>query len=154
MILFGDEVSFAQWGSLSRTWAPKGKQPVVKTCGIRKGLKMFGAIEFKNGDFQYMECDGKFNGESYHRSKIVRIFTDKMKYLNRLFVYRLPSYSPDKNPIEKLWKNIKRDATHLKYFPTFESLRTSVINAFKKYLENARLVISVMKKMRSKAGLF
>ncbi len=27
VILFGDEVSFAQWGSLSRTWAPIGKQP-------------------------------------------------------------------------------------------------------------------------------
>lgn len=26
---------------------------------------MFGVIEFKNGEFEYMECDGKFNGESY-----------------------------------------------------------------------------------------
>ena len=29
LILFGDEVSFAQWGSLSYTWAPKGEQPTV-----------------------------------------------------------------------------------------------------------------------------
>ena len=41
IILFGDEVSFAMWGSLSRTWAPIGKQPTVKTKGCRKGLKMF-----------------------------------------------------------------------------------------------------------------
>ncbi len=41
VILFGDEVSFAMWGSLARTWAPRGKQPVVKTTGIRKGLKMY-----------------------------------------------------------------------------------------------------------------
>ena len=27
VILFGDEVSFAQWGSLGRTWAPRGQQP-------------------------------------------------------------------------------------------------------------------------------
>ncbi len=27
VILFGDEVSFAQWGSLCRTWGPRGKQP-------------------------------------------------------------------------------------------------------------------------------
>jgi hypothetical protein len=26
VILFGDEVSFAQWGSLFGTWAPRGKQ--------------------------------------------------------------------------------------------------------------------------------
>ena len=48
VILFGDEVSFAMW-------APRGKQPVVKTTGIRKGLKRFGAIEFNGGHFQYME---------------------------------------------------------------------------------------------------
>jgi len=52
VILFGDEVSFAMWGSLAYTWAPKGQQPVVKTKGIRKGLKMFGAIEVQEGGFQ------------------------------------------------------------------------------------------------------
>jgi len=55
VILFGDEVSFAMWGSLARTWALCSKQPIVKTTGIRKGLKMFGAIEFNGGNFQYME---------------------------------------------------------------------------------------------------
>jgi transposase len=40
----------------------------------------------------------------------------------RITVYRLPSYSPDFNPIEMLWKKIKQEGTHLKYFPTFESL--------------------------------
>ena len=40
VVLFGDEVSFAMWGSLSRTWAPVGQQPTVRTTVIRKGLKM------------------------------------------------------------------------------------------------------------------
>jgi len=60
VILFGDEVSFAQWGSLSRTWGAIGEQPKTKTKGIRKGLKMFGVIEFFSGSFQYKEADGKF----------------------------------------------------------------------------------------------
>ncbi len=55
VILFGDEVSFAMWGSLSRTWAPRGQQFLVKTKGIRKGLKMYGVIEFEGGGFHYME---------------------------------------------------------------------------------------------------
>jgi hypothetical protein len=55
VVLFGDEVSFAMWGSLSRTWAPIGEQPTVKTTGIRKGLKMFGTIELKGGSFQYLQ---------------------------------------------------------------------------------------------------
>lgn len=36
LLLFGDEASFAQWGSLSYTWAPKGQQPEVPTSGKRK----------------------------------------------------------------------------------------------------------------------
>jgi hypothetical protein len=55
VIMFGDEASFAMWGSLSRTWAPTGKQPTLKTTGRRKGLKMFGAIEFQSGRFIFME---------------------------------------------------------------------------------------------------
>ena len=52
VVLFGDEVSFAMWGSLARTWAPIGQQPTVKTTGTRKDLKMFGTIELKGGNFQ------------------------------------------------------------------------------------------------------
>ena len=55
----------AQWGSLARTWAPKGKQPKIKTTGIRKALKMFGGIDFFSGAFHYMESEGRFNGDTY-----------------------------------------------------------------------------------------
>jgi transposase len=177
VIVFVDEVSFAQWGSLGRTWAPKGKQPKVKTTGKRKALKIFGAIEFFSGVFEYMECDRKFNGEKYiiflkklldrfsgpifliedsapyHTPKIVKEFKADMRAQGRLFVYHLPKYSPDYNPIEKLWKNTKRDATHCKYFPTFENLRGAVIKAFKKYMEDATKVICVMKKLRDDASV-
>jgi transposase len=175
VILFGDEVSFAQWGSLAKTWAPIGKQPKIKTTGKRKGLKMFGAIEFFKGNFHYMETDRRFNGESYlqflkrivaqyscpiiliedgapyHNNKIVKEYQTIMAQQELLFVERLPSYSPDYNPIEKLWKKTKKDATHLKYFPDFDSLRLSVINAFDKYMRDATQIIPVMKKLRNDA---
>lgn len=177
VILFTDEVSFAQWGSLSYTWAPRGQQPKIKTAGKRKGMKVFGAIEFADGKFIYQEHQGRFNGDSYivflkhilsqyrrpvfliednapyHRSKVVTEFRRQMAAAGRLFVYRLPSYAPELNPIEKLWRNTKRKATHLKYFPTFEDLRHAVLNAFHQYLRDAATVLGVMKKLRAKAGL-
>jgi len=97
----------------------------IKTKGKRKGLKIFGAIEFFGGSFQYMEAEDKFNGESYitflkkvlsqydcpvilvedgapyHGAKVVKDFLEK-EGQDRLSIYRLPSYSPDFNPIEKL----------------------------------------------------
>ncbi len=175
VILFGDEVSFAQWGSLCRTWAPRGKQPLVPTGGKRKGMKVFGVIEVEHGDFLYMECEGRFNAEAYigfldyvisvyecpviliedgapyHRAKVVNEFKAEMAEQGLLFVEQLPSYSPDKNPIEKLWKNTKKEATHCRYFETFEDLRQAVLSAFEKYLNDASKVICVMKKLRRKA---
>ena len=51
LILFEDEASFAQWGSLSYTWAKRGHQPEVPTSGKRKGYKVFGAIELRLSRF-------------------------------------------------------------------------------------------------------
>jgi len=48
------------------------------------------------------------------------------KYQERVTVFRLPSYSPDYNPIEKIWKKIKEQGIHLKYFPKFDSLKNKV----------------------------
>ncbi len=240
VILFTDEASFAMWGSLGRTWAPRGQQPMLKTTGQRKGLKMFGAIDFHSGAFYYHEArsyklsakalktlnneglpveitralkgligvvyftqatfvdalqqtlgaawnedhqtpllqaaadNGKFNSQtylefltqlltqieqpiilvedsvSYHRSQAVKEF--QLQQGQRLHKVALPTFSPDFNPIEKLWKNTKRDATHLKYFKSFDELRRSVLTAFQRYLKEAAKVIGVMKKLRAHAG--
>jgi len=47
------------------------------------------------------------DGAPYHKSKAMKDFFEK--YSNRITVYRLPSYSPDYNPIEMLWKKIKQN---------------------------------------------
>jgi len=129
MILFGDEASFAQWGSLSYTWAPKGQQPTVKTSGKRKGYKVFGLIDFFSGRLFWKGQTDRFNTESYmafleevltqtqqhllliqdgaryHTSKAMQDFF--AAHADRLTRYQLPSYSPDFNPIEYLWRNVK-----------------------------------------------
>jgi hypothetical protein len=64
-LFFGDEASFALWGSLSYTWAPVGAQPQVKTTGLRKGYKVFGAIEFFSGRLLYQGIEERFNSDSY-----------------------------------------------------------------------------------------
>lgn len=89
------------------------------------------------------------DGAPYHNSKVVKEFIEK--HADRLVVKRLPAFSPDYNPIEKLWRNTKKDATHLKYFKTFEQLRDSVLNAFQKYLKDATHIIRVMNKLRLEA---
>ena len=37
-------------------------------------------------------------------------------HADRLTIEQLPAYSPDFNPIEHLWKKVKKEVTHLKHF--------------------------------------
>ena len=148
LLLFGDEASFPQWGTLAYTWARRGHQPVVKTSGKRKGYKVFGLIDYFTGRFFYQGHEGRLNSESYsafltrvleQTTQHIMLIQDGASYHTsaamqacfahhtaRLQVFQLPGYSPDYNPIEKLWKNIKKEGTHLHYFPTFEALKEKV----------------------------
>ena len=150
-LFFGDEASFALWGSLSYTWGRRGRQPQVPTTGRRKGYKVFGAIEFFSGRLIYQGTEQRFQSDSYqsflryllsqvagpiiliqdgaryHTSKATRQFLEQHK--TRLTVYQLPSYSPDYNPIEYLWKKVKTQATHNRYFAEFVLLVNSVEQA-------------------------
>jgi transposase len=40
--------------------------------------------------------------------------------------YRLPSYSPNLNPIERFWKKLRRRATHNRLFDTIKDMKASV----------------------------
>ena len=64
-LLFGDEASFAQWGSLGYTWAPRGQQPLVKTTGRRKGYKVWGVVDWFSGWLFTRGHEGRFTAASY-----------------------------------------------------------------------------------------
>jgi transposase len=151
LLLFGDEASFPQWGTLTYTWARRGQQPKVKTSGKRKGYKVLGLIEYFTGRFFYQGQEGRLNSTAYtafltrvleQTTQPIILIQDGAKYHTsaetkaffaqqtaRLEVCQLPTYSPDYNPIEKLWKKIKQQETHLHYFPTFEALTEKVEQA-------------------------
>jgi transposase len=158
LLLFGDEASFPQWGSLSYTWALRGQQPVVKTSGKRKAYKVFGLIDFFTGRLFYQAITERFNSETY-RAFLLKVLSETTQRLiiiqdgatyhtskstqaffaahrDRISVYQLPSYSPDYNPIEYLWKNVRRRGTHNKHFEKFEKLIVSVDEALAYYTDH------------------
>jgi transposase len=164
-ILFGDEASFPQWGTLNYTWAPIGEQPVVETSGTRRSYKVFGLIDYFTGRFYAKGHEGKLNADSYidflaevlsktkkhiiliqdnapyHTSMQMIEFFDEHK--DRITVYHLPTFSPDYNPIEKLWKKVKQAGTHLHYFPTFESLILKVEDMLEMFSNVKKEVLSL-----------
>ena len=174
LLLFGDEASFAQWGSLSYTWAPKGQQPEVPTSGKRKAYKVFGLIDYFSGRFFYKAHAGRFTSESYkaflldvlaqtthhvvviqegarsHTSTAMKVFFEA--HAERLTIEQLPAYSPDFNPIEHLWKKVKKEATHLKHFPEFTDLQHEVDRALLHFAQTPREITVLMARYCEKLG--
>jgi transposase len=175
LILCEDEASFAQWGSLSYTWARRGRQPEVPTSGKRKGYKVFGAIEYFSGRLFSRGIEGRFHAESYqtflqmilaqttqhlflihdgarsHTSAATQAFLATQS--DRITVEPLPSYSPDDNPIEYLWKKTKKRATHNKYFKEFAALTVSVEKALAYFATHPDTVLGLFGRYCEESGL-
>ena len=126
VIFFQDESGIRSDAHAGKTWALKGKTPVVESTGARFGLNMIAAITPK-GELNFMLVQGPvqavqicdflkrlmktrnqkvfliWDGHPTHRSKQVKKCIDSFE--GRLEVFFLPPYSPDLNPIEQLWNH-------------------------------------------------
>jgi transposase len=152
-----DEVHFQQHGSRCRMWIPpEEKDPVLFHHPTRRSVGYFGAVRLRDGKFVFRREENKFNAEtcfaflkrlrrvSCHAGRRVVIIADNARYhhanLHRAwreksakrFAFEfLPPYSPELNPIERLWKLTRRLATHNRYFPSLEVLLQAVENLFR-----------------------
>ncbi|MCE5334596.1 MAG: IS630 family transposase [Desulfobacteraceae bacterium] len=146
-----DEVRFQLHGSRCRMWiSQEMKDPVYYHHPTRKSIGLFGAVRLRDGKFMFHRAD-KFNAESFftfvrdlrtvssHAGRKVVLIVDNARYhhaklhllwreksLNRFELNFLPPYSPELNPIERVWKLVRRMATHNRYFSGLEELRKAV----------------------------
>ncbi len=146
-----DEVHFQRHSSLIRMWAPKGQQPRVLSPSVRHKVGFFGALNLKTGQLVNQEAptfsaqtfgdfiryllqstQGKIflilDNARWHRSKELKEFFEANQ--PRLIFIFLPPYSPELNPIERVWRITRRKVTHNRYFPSTEDLRVALISQF------------------------
>ena len=127
-IFFQDESGIRSDFHSGRTWAPKGQTPVIEVTGARFSLNMMAAIS-PRGEMRFMVIKGGVSSEQvcefleklmYHADRPVFLIWDghpthlskKVKeciasFDGKLEVYTLPSYSPELNPVEQVWNNVK-----------------------------------------------
>ena len=133
----------ARWldGTLHRTWARVGHQPQVDTFGQRKTAHVFGAMSLENRPKFRFQFAAVFNGATFHQflKYLVRYSRQKIFLIidnapchnlkpsgkewlaenrHKIELFRLPSYSPNLNPIEGAWKQTKKQTTHNRFFRT------------------------------------
>jgi transposase len=129
-IYFVDEAGVRSDYHAGTTWAPVGQTPVVQTTGERVAVNLLSAVAAK-GALRFAAYHGNLNagvfidfcrrlladtpgpvfcildGHPVHRSNAVKVFATSTR--GRLRLFFLPGYSPELNPGEWVWKNVKHD---------------------------------------------
>jgi len=129
-----DEVHFQQHGSRCRMWvAPEIRDPVCRHAPTRKSISYFGAVRIRDGRLVVSKPEGRFDAQtcwtflrklrrcSRHRGRRVFVIVDNARYHHaamhakwrrkqepEFVLLFLPPYSPQLNPIERVWKLLRK----------------------------------------------
>lgn len=148
-IFFGDEAGVRSDHHAGTTWAAKGKTPIVSTTGARFGLNMISVVSAQ-GEFRFMTVKGRIGAKQFiefikrlihgadrmiflivdghpaHKAKSVIKYVKANK--ERIRLYYLPPYSPELNPDERVWNDLKNNVVGRKTISTPQQLREEVIS--------------------------
>jgi len=161
-IWFADEAGVRSDSHSGTTWAPKGQTPEVSTTGARFGINVISAVS-PRGNMRFMCVEGRVNaglfieflkrlihnapkkvflivdGHPSHKAKKVQRFVDSVS--DQLELHFLPPYSPDLNPDELVWNDLKNNAVRRTPFSDKEDMKkviTSFLRSIQKMPERIR----------------
>ena len=157
-IFFQDESTFYQSGIPRRVWAVRGTKPTLPIYGTHSKLNVFGMINPISGKSHFSFIK-KLTGDCFiqflklilkeypcakkiyvvvdnapgHRAKKVEKFLKSIG--NRIELIRLPPYSPDLNPIEILWREVKKDVVYNTFYPLFKEFKAALRHSLRNFDE-------------------
>jgi transposase len=161
-IFFADEAGVRTDYHSGTTWGEVGRTPIVKGTGNRKSVNMVSAVS-PRGKLYFKFLDGNTNaatftgfledmlhdisgiiflivdGHSAHTAAATRKFAEKNK--DRLRLFYLPPYSPELNPDEWIWKNIKHDHAGKMAARTIDELKDGINKAVGRLLSVPGIIL-------------
>lgn len=133
-------------------WIRKGVEKAIPSNSGRARLNLTGAIDIISHKVVIQE-DTTLNAEATIRffkkleqshldKSCIHVFCDNAGYYrnrnvkaylktSRLQLHFLPPYSPNLNPIERLWKWMKESVVYNAYYELFEDFRDAVLGFFR-----------------------
>ena len=129
IVVWGDETGVRADDVRGRSYAPRGRTPVVRVCQTRIKLSLITAVTNK-GELRWMIVDGAVNAPTFlrflerlirdargkvflivdrlkaHRARLVRDWLEA--HSSEIEVHYLPSYSPELNPDEGVNADLKQ----------------------------------------------
>ena len=137
--MFQDEAGFGRINKPKYCWCRKGIRPSVPCHHIREYRYVYGAVEPLTGDSSFLimpycntNCMNVFweylstsypddyiilvcDGASWHKSGSLKSFPN----IELMFI---PPYTPEMNPIEQIWRELRARGFHNEVFQTLEKV--------------------------------
>jgi len=135
-------------------WIKKGTRKIIKTTGSKTRMDIIGAINLKTMDIEKKTDCKTVNSEEmkkffdilrekykHEEAPKIHLFVDNnryctseetMKYAKEkgIVLHFLPTYSPNLNPIERLWKVLNEYERNNRFFHKPKEFRDSIENFF------------------------
>lgn len=127
--------------------APENRDPICRHAPTRKSISYFGAVRIRDGRLVVSKPEGRFDAQTCwkflrklrrharRRGRRVVVILDNARYHHaklhagwrqlqqpHFVLLFLPPYSPQLNPIERVWKLLRKLWLHNRYFPTLDEL--------------------------------
>jgi transposase len=149
-LFFQDESRFGRISQAIRCWSPVGKRPVVPSQIVREYLYAYGAVCPTDGSFVSLilpdmrtECLSIFlaelsvrypdhhllvvlDGAASHRSATLTL-------PEHMTLLPLPPYSPELNPQENVWGEIKEEGFYNRVFETLDAVEEQLVTVLKSF---------------------
>ena len=152
-VMFMDEARFGRISEVRRCWAPAGVRPVAFAQVEREYSYAFAALSPFDGELVSLllpwtntEMMSLFLGEAsrrYPNEQVVMIMDQagwhKAKRLNipdNITLQWLPPYSPELNPVELLWDDIREKWFSNRVFKTLNAVELQLLKALQHYLSS------------------
>ena len=149
-VLFVDEADIDLNPRIGLTYMKRGQQPIVLTPGKNVKYYVAGALNARTGRVLYDHGPRKnsqlFSGlldvlaNSYRRAQVIHLVLDNYvihkssqtlkalaRWDGRIQLHFLPPYSPEHNPIERLWKQLHDNVTRNHQHQSMPSLWNAVV---------------------------
>jgi len=161
VIYFADEAGIRSDYHAGTTWSPIGQTPVVANTGSRFSVNMISAVSAK-GALRFAVYEGTTNAATFtdfckrllhdaagpvylvvdghpaHRAAVTKEFAASTD--GRLRLFFLPGYSPELNPDEWVWKNVKHDRIGKTGVTSKQDLKSKAIGALRRLQKRPGLV--------------
>lgn len=162
-IYFVDSVHPQHQTNLTYGWILKGEQKLIPTTGRQYRLNFVGGICLNGHRVVYQQAEkvdadsiagflchlrkcnpGKYkihiiwDNAGYHCDQSVKEFAQSLA----IELHYLPPYSPNLNPIERLWKIMHEMVSYNKYYETFSDFTEATLNFFKNIRKHKSLLRS------------